>query len=103
MARNKFDVDEKLETTFNKEHVRRLVEYIKPYKNKLILAIIVVIISSIVGLIAPYLVKVAIDDMIPEKNISGIVLLSVIITIITIFSSICLKYRIKWMTDIGQK
>ena len=33
MARNKFDVDETLEASFNAAHFKRLLNYIVPYKK----------------------------------------------------------------------
>ena len=34
MARNKYDVDEELQEGFNISHLKRLIRYMKPYKNK---------------------------------------------------------------------
>ena len=36
MARNKYDVDEQLETPFDFTHLKRSFVYIKKYKNKMI-------------------------------------------------------------------
>lgn len=39
MARNKFDVDERLETPFDFKHFKRAMVYVKRYKWKMILAL----------------------------------------------------------------
>lgn len=33
MARNKFDIDEELETAFSAAHLKRILVYVKPYQN----------------------------------------------------------------------
>ena len=72
MARNKFDVDEELENSFNFKHFLRLLKYVKPYLFKMIITIIVLLIASMASLLTPYLVKIAIDTEIPNKNIAGL-------------------------------
>lgn len=47
MARNRYDVDEKLNKEFNMESVKRLGQYIKPYSHKMILALILRIIGKL--------------------------------------------------------
>ena len=59
MARNKYDVDEKLESEFNMGHVKRLMRYVIPYKKKMVITIIIMLIASVANLIGPYLIKIA--------------------------------------------
>jgi len=42
--------------------MRRLLGYLRPYRGRVILAVILLAVSAAVGLAGPYLVKVAIDD-----------------------------------------
>jgi ATP-binding cassette, subfamily B, multidrug efflux pump len=53
MARNKFDIDEVLDSPFNIKHFKRLTNYIKPYKNKVIVTTILMIVATISALSAP--------------------------------------------------
>ncbi|WP_129731006.1 ABC transporter ATP-binding protein [Ectobacillus funiculus] len=102
MARNKFDVDEELETPFSLMHLKRLLVYIAPYKGKITLTVCIMLIASAANLIGPYLIKQAIDKEIPEKNINGLLILSGIYLLALIITGVCMKYRIRMMSDIGQ-
>ena len=102
MARNKYDVDEKLESEFNMGHVKRLMRYVIPYKKKMVITIIIMLIASVANLIGPYLIKVALDSKIPNKDVTGLIILSLIYLVTVIVNGVCLNIKIKSMTDIGQ-
>jgi ATP-binding cassette subfamily B multidrug efflux pump len=102
MARNKYDVDEELYTKFDLNQFRRLTGYLKPYVWKVIVTVLLMLVSSALALLGPYLVKTAIDEKIPEKDISGLVFLTVIYLVILIINTVCMKYKIRTMTSIGQ-
>lgn len=102
MARNKFDIDEELDTKFNIDQLKRLLGYLKPFKGKVASTVALMLISSAFALLGPYLVKIAIDEMIPKKNIAGLSILALIFLSTLIFNTICIKYRIRTMTQIGQ-
>jgi ATP-binding cassette subfamily B protein len=103
MARNKFDVDESLETQFNARHLKRVLGYVKPYKKDMIITIMLMLVASVAGLIGPYLIKDAIDNRIPTGDKEGLVLLSGIFILTLIITGVCMKYRIRTMSKIGQK
>ncbi|MBW9153063.1 ABC transporter ATP-binding protein [Clostridium estertheticum] len=102
MARNKYDVDEKLESEFNMGHVKRLMRYVIPYKKKMVITIVIMLIASVANLIGPYLIKVALDSKIPNKDVAGLIILSLIYLVTVIINGVCLNIKIKSMTDIGQ-
>ena len=102
MARNKYDVDEELQEGFNLSHLKRLIRYMKPYKNKIILSVTLMIISSFVSLLGPYLIKIALDDIIPSGNLVNLVILSVIYALSLILVSGFMKQRIITMGKVGQ-
>ncbi|ALC91261.1 multidrug ABC transporter ATP-binding protein [Bacillus sp. FJAT-18017] len=102
MARNKFDVDEELESPFQLAHFKRLMVFVKPYKTKLLLAVLIMLIASTANLVGPYLVKLAIDDKIPSGDIPGLYLLSGIYLLALVVTGICMKFRIRIMTQTGQ-
>lgn len=52
MARNKFDVDENLESPFNIKHFRRAMVYIKRKKKPMIFAFVLSAISAAISLSA---------------------------------------------------
>jgi len=102
MARNKFDVDEKLESPFSLAHLRRVLVYIKPHRRKILLTVLMMLIASGANLIGPYLIKQAIDVKIPNNDVGGLFLLAGIFVIALMISGVCMKFRIRIMTETGQ-
>ncbi|HEY8350808.1 MAG TPA: ABC transporter ATP-binding protein, partial [Clostridia bacterium] len=76
--------------------------YLKPYRGKVAFTVMLMIVSSLLALLGPYLVKVSIDEMIPSGNIGGLFVLALIYFVILVFNTICMKYRIRTMSYIGQ-
>ena len=102
MARNKFDVDETLETPFDFSHFKRAMVYVKRYKWKMILALSLSAISAIVALIGPLLTKEAVDVAIPDSDIPYIVFLSIGFLLSIIVSVVLGNIRQRIMTKAGQ-
>lgn len=61
MARNKFDIDESLESPFNIQHLKRSFIYVKKYKWKMLLALGASLLSVIFSLFSPMITKEALD------------------------------------------
>lgn len=53
MARNKFDIDETLETPFDIRHLKRALKYAGKYKGKIFLSLTLSAVAAVVGLFAP--------------------------------------------------
>lgn len=102
MARNKFDVDEELVSSFNFGYVKRILKYVKPYNKQMVAALVITLLASVVSLLAPYLIKVTLDDMIPNKNFRGIYWITVIYIATLIINGICLNKKIMIMSEVGQ-
>lgn len=102
MARNKFDVDEELSQEFNAKDFKRLARYIKPYKAPIIKVLLVIILANLAGMLGPYFTKLAIDDVIPNKNMPLLAYLGIAFFISLIVIGICMRYRIYAITEIGQ-
>ena len=102
MARNKFDVDEELEVSFNLVYIKRLFKYMKPYRSKIITSIVLMILSSFASLIGPYLIKIALDTTIPNGNIPQLFLLAFIFAASLFLVSACMRQRIITMGQVGQ-
>jgi len=103
MARNKYNEDEELGTPFSWKYCKRLLGYVTPYKKEMIITFIIMLLASISSLLGPYLVKIAMDDNIPNKDIKGLVIVSILFFITIVINAICMKYRIKTMTYVGQE
>lgn len=102
MARNKFDVDETLETPFDIRHLKRALVYVKKYRKKMILALSLSAASVIIGLFSPVITQYALDNSIPNKNIPQLILMAVLLTITILVSVIFATIRSRIMTAVGQ-
>lgn len=51
MARNKFDVDEVLETPFDIRHLKRSLVYAAKYKKRIAISLILSALGSVIGLL----------------------------------------------------
>ncbi len=102
MARNKFDVDETLETPFDFRHLKRALVYVKKYRKKMILALSLSAASVIIGLFSPVITQYALDNSIPNKNIPQLILMAVLLTITILVSVIFATIRSRIMTAVGQ-
>ncbi len=102
MARNKFDVDENLETPFDIRHFKRALVYMKKYKWKMLFSLFLSGLSVIIGLLAPFITQYAIDHSIANKNIPELLLMGVLFLITIIINIIFATIRSKIMTKVGQ-
>lgn len=102
MARNKFDTDEELDPEFNPHIVKRLLKYLVPYKKRMFVAGLFMIIASFTSLIGPFLIKNAIDVAIPNKDMKLLVILSSLILMGIVIVWLFLTLRFKIMSKLAQ-
>lgn len=102
MARNKFDIDEELETAFSAAHLKRILVYVKPYPKSIYITLFVILLANVATMIGPYLTKIVIDDTIPNKNMTQLFWIAVIFIVSVIVTGLCMRYRIRSITLIGQ-
>ena len=103
MARNKFDTDEEIEQKFNPHIIKRLFQWIKPYRKSMILSCIIMLLASGISLTSPWLTKKAIDEAIPTKNYTMLFILSGIMLLSTFVVRVLLAQKLKIMTRVAQK
>lgn len=102
MARNKYDVDETLETPFDIHHLKRALVYCKKYKWKIFGSLLLSAIAAVIGLFAPMISQYAIDNSIPNGDIPQLLLLGGLF-LLSIVTSVALSViRSKTMTKVGQ-
>ena len=92
MARNKFDVDESLESPFDASHLKRVVHYIGRHKWKMLLALLLSSCASIAGLFSPKITEHVLNVIVPNKAADqlipmalaylGIISVSIVFTVI---------------------
>ena len=102
MARNRFDVDENLETPFNIKHLLRAGTYIGRHKKKMVLSLLYSAISA-AALVGPLLIQRGINVSVPNKDVKELVLLSVCMLGAIVTSILFARVRSKYMIEVGQE
>lgn len=102
MARNKYDVDEVVEQKFDIKQLKRLVDYIRPYKGKMLFVLVLMLSSSGLGMFLPKFLQIEMDKYIPDKDIKSIVMLTVLAGVIVLYSVISTRIKIDVTTKVGQ-
>ncbi len=103
MARNRYDVDETLETPFNIHHLLRAGVYIKRHKTKMLLSLLFSAISAVCSLVGPLLIKDAINIAVPNRDY-GMLIWQAVLMAVSIVLSIWFGWiRSKYMTIVGQE
>ena len=103
MARNKYDVDEVLETPFDVRHLKRSLKYAARYKGKIIGAMLLSTLAAIIGLMSPLIVQNAVDNyMGSREDIPKLLLSGGGVLLCIVVSVLLTKKRSMLMTDVGQ-
>ena len=103
MARNKFDIDETLETPFDIRHLKRALVYAGKYKGRIAKALMLSAVAVIIGLISPLITQYAIDNcMRSTDDIPMLIVCAAAFLVCIVLSVIFTKIRAKMMTQVGQ-
>lgn len=102
MARNKFDVDEKLESQFKFEYIVRLAKYLLPVKGLMFITLALVVLTSILNMLSPMITRHAMDVSLPAKDFKTVALLGLGLFSIYVFNGIIERFRLRAMNIAGQ-
>ena len=102
MARNRYDVDETLEDSFDLNQVKRLANYIKPYKKEMGFVIFMMLSSSALTMLIPIFFQKIMDVCIPAKDMKQIFVYAGLTLVIALYTAFSLALKIKHMSSIGQ-
>jgi ATP-binding cassette subfamily B protein len=102
MARNKYDIDEVLESPFDAKHLRRALTYTGKYKGKITIALIFSMLSIVIALVEPLLIRHAVDVAIPDSDHKLLVMLAAGLFCAIITSVLLARLRTIIMTKVGQ-
>jgi ATP-binding cassette subfamily B multidrug efflux pump len=64
--------DEVLGKAYDARLMRRLLQYLRPYWRQVVLAFVTILVSAVASLVQPYLIKVAIDRYISQRQMAGL-------------------------------
>jgi ATP-binding cassette subfamily B protein len=103
MARNKFDVDEKLESPFQWKHLKRAGKYIGRHKYKMMLALLLSALASVAVLYIPKITQWVLDEAVPNKDTAMIGRLAAMFVGIIALSIVLTTIRSRMMAKVSQK
>ena len=103
MARNKFDVDENLESPFSFSPRKRAMKYIGKHRAYMLLALLLSALASVSSLFVPKLMEWVLDDAVPNKDVGLLLRLAGafagIIAVVILFTTV----RSRIMAHVSQE
>lgn len=99
---NTYNQDEDLQVKINKTHIDKAKKYITPYKTEFIKVLIILLLASVATMSGPFIVKIALDEKIPNKDINGLLMLGGIYLITVLVAVYAQGFRMKSMNKVGQ-
>ncbi len=105
MARNRFNVDEELDTPFNFAQIKRCLHYMKPYRRNLLLSLMFSIIAILLNLLLPMLSMIVIDKIIPmprEQAVRTLLILGAVFIFVIVAIVLCNRKKSRLNAITGQ-
>lgn len=100
--RNKYDIDESLESPFDIRHFKRALKYVGKYKGKMFLALTLSAIAAVTALFAPVITQYALDNTIPKGDTRELFILAGLLVVTIAVSVGFSTVRSRIMTIVGQ-
>ncbi len=103
MARNKFDVDENLESPFNIVHLKRAFKYIKKQRKRMLTAFLLSALASVAGLCVPKITQWVLDEAVPNKDVNMLFRMAALFIILISVSIVFNVLRSRIMAHASQE
>ena len=103
MARNKFDVDERLESPFRWQHLKRAGKYIARHKYKMLAALLLSAMASVASLFIPKITQWVLDEAVPNKDIAMIGRMALLFVGIIALGIVFTTIRSRMMAHVSQR
>lgn len=95
-------MDEVLEESFDLGQLKRLAQYIAPYKGRMFSVIFLMMSSSALTMLIPIFFQRIMDFSIPEHDMNSIIRYCILTLIIAAYVAIALAFKTKIMSVVGQ-
>jgi ATP-binding cassette subfamily B protein len=102
MARNKYDIDEVLESPFDSKHLKRALIYTGKYKKNITIALTFSVFSIVIALLEPLIIRHAVDVAIPDSDYKLLVMLGAGLFTAIVTSVLLTRMRNIIMAKVGQ-
>ena len=103
MARNKFDVDERLESPFRWKHLKRAGKYIARHKYKMLAALLLSAMASVASLFIPKITQWVLDEAVPNKDTAMIGRMALLFVGIIAMGIVFTTIRSRMMAHVSQR
>ncbi len=80
--------DQKLTPEQRKRTIRRIASFFRPYRTAVVVVMSSIVLTALIGVINPYLLKLLIDDAIPNKDLSQLNLYVGLMIVLPIMSGL---------------
>lgn len=102
MQRNKYDIDETLDRSFDFSKLGRALVYVKPYAPRMLFVLFLACAAAILSLVSPMLLQRAMDDAIPNEDVALLIRLGIVCILVTATNPILSALRSYLMSKVGQ-
>ena len=102
MQRNKYDIDETLDRSFDFSKLGRALVYVKPYAPRMLFVLFLACAAAILSLVSPMLLQRAMDDAIPNEDTALLIRLGIVCILVTATNPILSALRSYLMSKVGQ-
>lgn len=103
MARNKFDVDETLESPFQWKHLKRAFQYISRHRFQMLGALGLSVLASICTLYTPKIMSKVLDEVVPAGDVQTLVRWALIYCGLIVISIVFTVIRARVMAYVSQE
>ena len=103
MARNKFDVDERLESPFRWKHLKRAGKYIARHKYKMLAALLLSALASVASLFIPKITQWVLDEAVPAGDTAMIGRMALLFVGVIALSIVFTTIRSRMMAHVSQR
>ena len=103
MARNKFDIDERLESPYQWKHLKRAGKYIARHKYKMLAALCLSAMASMATLYIPKITQWVLDEAVPNKDAGMIGRMALLFVGIIGLSIVFTSIRSRMMAHVSQQ
>ena len=100
MGKNTMKSDEETMRRSKSEIVGRLLVHLKPYTLKSIIVILLMVFVILCGILNPYLLKVAIDNNIVNRDVNGLIEIGILLVFINLISWVLSRIRWRMISEI---
>ena len=91
MAAENYHEEEILGKAYDSRLMKRLLKYVRPYRLWLMLAVSLLVAGSLLQLLLPVMIQIAIDDYLMESDVDGLMRIA-LATAAVLFGAFLMQY-----------